>query len=208
MAKIAKYLTISSVILVCLAPFVVESSNAEVLPAPHFTLNIVDDSFTSPYATILNLTQGITTYQIRNLTIAIDNIPQANYYLIEYNTHTYSSQWIPIYSESNVTARVSSGLQTTIIISMRYNPEITYEFRVQSVSGIESNNPLHDYGATDKIVVGDVSSWSTQTIRINPASDITSIVELLIAVSLVAITVVVSLFLILRKRRLTKSTVN
>ena len=33
--------------------------------------------------------------------------------------------------------------------------------------------PLHDYGATDKNCVGDVSSWSTQTIRINPASDIT-----------------------------------
>ena len=206
MARIGKYLTISSVILLCLAMLVVDSANAQVLPAPHFTVNVIDGTFTSPLtnstdSTILNITQGITTYQIRNLTLVIDNVPQANYYLIEFNTHTYSSQWIPIYSESNVTARASSGPQTIITISMRFTPNSSIEFRVQAVSGSESNNPLHDYGATDQIVIGNVSSWSTQTITINPTSNNA---EFPIMVSLVAVLVAVSLLLVIGKRKLTK----
>src|SRR5690554_5788822 len=92
----------------CLTLIAVKPANAQVLSAPHFTINFNDNVITSTnnstYPTIHNLTQnGITTYPIGNFTLVIDNIPQANYYLIEYNTHTYSSQWVPVYSEANVT---------------------------------------------------------------------------------------------------------
>jgi hypothetical protein len=190
----------------CLTLLIVKPTSAQVLPAPDFTIKFNDNSITSSnnsaYPTILNLTQnGITTYPIGNFTLIIDNIAQANYYLIDYNTHTYSSQWIPICSEANVTVRASSNPQTIIIISMRYNPEISYEFRVKAVSGIETNNPLHGYGATDKIIVGNVSAWNTKTITIPKTEPFPTLTVLVVV--LIAMSVVITSVLLFRRHRKT-----
>ncbi len=209
MGKIIKTFALFLTLIIamsCLTLVMVKPANAQVIPEPNFTINFNDNSITSSdnstYPTILNLTQiGITTYPIGNFTLVIDNIPQANYYLIEYNTHTYSSQWIPIYFEANVTLRATSSPQTIFIILMRYNPEISYEFRVQAASGNESNNPIHDYGATDKIVVGNVSAWSSHTITIPKTEPFPTLTVLVVV--LIAMSVVITSVLVFRRHRKT-----
>jgi hypothetical protein len=208
--KIFVLLLTLTVYMSCLTLLTVKPANAQALSAPHFTINFNDNSITSSGNSanpmILNLTQNdITTYPTGNFTLVIDNSLQANYYLIEYNTHTYSSQWVPIYSEANVTISVSSSPQTIVTISMRYNPEIHYEFRVQAVSGVETNNPLHRYGATDKIVVGNVSAWNSQTITIPETEPFPTSTVLVVASILIAVVIVLSLLLFRRHRKTANS---
>jgi hypothetical protein len=111
MANVGKYLTISFVILVCLTIFVADLASAQTLSAPHFTVNIIDGSSTTPVTHSTDpytgeiTTQGGNTIQTRNLTFVIDNVPQANYYRIEFKGHYSTNAWTPVYAWGlNVTA--------------------------------------------------------------------------------------------------------
>jgi hypothetical protein len=233
MARLGKSILFIILILVCTSMLVVNSTTALSLSAPRFTVKVIDSSYTVPIShstdpyTGQTTNQGGTSVQTRNVTFVIDNVPQANYYLIEFRGHYSTVAWTPITAWGlNVTASASSGSQTIITISSSnpeqssitdplywgnwaYNfaPNSVIDFRVQAVSGSESNDPLFGYSANHPIIVGTVSPWSTQTITIDStstnASPSPSVPEFPITASLVAVLAAVSLLLVIGKRKLT-----
>jgi hypothetical protein len=186
MTRLGKYLTITCVTIACLSILLVYSANAQTVPEPHFTVKVIDGSFTSPVTystdpyTGQTTTQAGSTIQTRNVTLTINNAPQVNYYLVEYKGH-YASQWIPIYTWGlNVTASASSGSQTIITISSSspqqssiadplywgswaydFAPNSAIDFRIQAINGVEGSDPLYGYSANHPIIVGPASPWSS-----------------------------------------------
>jgi hypothetical protein len=192
MNRQGKYLTIISIVFVSLS-IPVGLTCAVTLSAPHYTVNIIDGSFTSPVThstdpyTGQTSTQGGSTIQTRDISFVIENVPQANYYLIQYRGHYSTSTWTSVAPLGiNVTASASSGSQTIVTISgsnpqqssitdpfywgdwiYNFAPNSVIDFRVQAVSGSESHDPLFGYSANHPIIVGTASSWSIQTINLS-----------------------------------------
>jgi hypothetical protein len=176
---------------------IVKPAEAQMLSTPIFTAKVIDGSYTIPttYSTDpytgAQITNGGYTVLTKNVTITIQNVPQANWYLLEYKGH-YSSDWVPVYTwGTNVTISASSGTQTILTISSNNHatygdnnldwgkwafslaPNSQIDFRLKAINGQTWISPL--LGANHPFIVGNASPWSNiQTITIGETSTNTS----------------------------------
>lgn len=186
--------------MLCLTLLTVKPSSAWSIPAPYYTVKVIDGTSTTPVTystdpyTGQTITNPGTTIQTRNVTFTIQNAPQVNYYLVEYKGYyADDSQWVPIYTWGlNVTARAAPGAQTVITISSsipeqtsvadqlywgnwayRFTSGSKLDFRLQAINGVQTADPLWGYSANHPRISGDASPWSTQTIQIGEPSSST-----------------------------------
>ena len=185
-------MAISSLSLILIKP-----AEAQTLPAPNFSVKLIYGSYklpttysTDPY-TGATITNGGNTVQYRNLTLTITNVPNANWYLLEYKGH-YDTKWTSLYTGgSNVTIHASSGSQTLLVFFSsdsgiadpfsytidgmpgRFAPGDKIDFRIMAIDGSPWISPLQ--GANYVYETGPSSSWSNvQTFDV-PTSNSASI---------------------------------
>jgi hypothetical protein len=186
MGKSSRYFSLILILIMAISSvslFTAKPARAQTVPVPTFTMSTETSSYeipttysTDPYtgANVTNLGYTLVSY---NVSITIQNSPQATAYMLGVKGHD-GSQWnIPWIDEYNVTAFASTGSQTVMTLYGDNNTSgqpneifLQYgghwginvpfggllDFRLQAVSGETPIRVLFGYE-----VLGNVSDWSS-----------------------------------------------